>query len=106
MINAMGFSMAVSRPVDFCGRGIVGGFPPDAEGLDGRLRKLNQPFRGRVLIIERSTLTCCASVMSDENGQWLVTGLSPSYRYMVIGVDATGAVNSAIQDWVQPYVEP
>ncbi len=43
--------------------------------------------------------------MSDANGQWLVTGLSPDCRFMVIGVDTAGGVNSAIQDWVQPYVE-
>ena len=88
-----------------CGRGIIGGMGPDADGLDGRLRKLNQPFRGRILVIERKTLVCCAAVTSDANGQWLVTGLSPEFRFMVIGIDATGEVNSAIQDWVQPYVE-
>lgn len=104
-MNALGLTMVVSRPVDVCGRGIIGGMGPDADGVDGRLRKLNQPFRGRVLVIERSTLVCCASVMSDANGQWLVTGLSPDCRFMVIGVDTTGGVNSAIQDWVQPYVE-
>lgn len=105
MMNAQGFFMRVSRPPEFCGRGIIGGLPPDQTGSDGRLRKMNQPFRGRVLVLERSTLVCCAQVLSSGAGEWLVSGLSPNHRYMVVGIDATGEVNSAIQDWVQPYAE-
>lgn len=104
-MNSRRFSFGVSRPIDYCGRGYLGGFPPVEDGPDGRLRKLNQPFRGRVLVLERSTLICCASVLSNGGGEWIVRGLSPNYRYMVIGTDAAGTVNSAIQDWVQPYVE-
>lgn len=104
-MNALGITSRMSIPIDFCGRGVIGGLPPDEDGVDGRLRRLNQPFRGQVLVLERSTLICCAHVRSDSAGQWLVSGLSPNYRYMVIGIDARGEVNSAIQDWVQPYVE-
>lgn len=104
-MNASKFSMKVSKPIDYCGSGLIGGFPPIDDGPDGRLRRLNQPFRGRVLVLERSSLICCASVLSDANGQWIVKGLSPRYRYLVIGMDSTGTVNSAIQDWVKPFVE-
>lgn len=104
-MNARGFGFSVSKPTDYCGRGMIGGLPPVEDGPDGRLRKLNQPFRGRVLVFERTTFICCASVLTDSNGQWRVDGLSTRHRFMVIGVDPTGAVNSALQDWVQPFVE-
>ena len=72
MMNARKFKLSVSKPVDYCGPGLIGGLPPVEGGPDGRLRKLNQPFRGKVIVLERTTFTCCASVLTDADGQWLV----------------------------------
>ncbi len=85
---------------------MMGGQPAIGDGPDGLLRRMNVPFQGRVLILERSTMTMVASTLSAPDGSWQVRGLSPSFKYMVIGVDGLATVNAAIQDWVVPYIEP
>lgn len=105
-MNAVGLGFGTSASVGFAGRGFIGGQPPVDEGPDGRYKQLNQPRRGRVYVLERSSFSVVASVLSDANGVWVVRGLSTDYRYMVIGVDGAGSVNAAIQDWVAPYVAP
>lgn len=105
-MNAQGFYLGSCPSVLYAGKGMIGGQPPIGDGPDGRYKHLNEPRRGRVVVLERSTFNVIASVLSDNNGVWIVRGLSPDYRYMVIGVDGSGKVNAAIQDWVTPYVAP
>lgn len=105
-MNAQGFRLGVSRSTAFAGVGMVGGLPAVDDGPDGLLRRMNVPFRGRVFVLERSTMNVVASTLSAPNGQWRIGGLSPAFKYMVIGVDGAGTVNAAIQDWVTPYVAP
>jgi len=105
-VNAQGFKLGSARSTAFAGTAMVGGLPAVDDGPDGLLRRMNVPFQGRVFVLERSTMNVVASTLSAPNGQWRIGGLSPAFKYMVIGVDGAGTVNAAIQDWVTPYVAP
>lgn len=76
--------------------------PSDPSSPDGRFRILNVPARGRVLVFERGTTVCVASVLTAPDGTWRVPYLDTSMPFTVIGYDDTGAQNAAIQDWVYP----
>ncbi len=93
------------RHVAFRGDGMVAGLAPDPGdpvGVDGRLRKVNVPTRGRVVLYERSSMRAVESVLSAADGTWQITNLRRDIPYVVIGFDDAGAQNAAIQDWVVP----
>ena len=91
----------------YFGAGIFAGRAPDPEvpdSPDGRFRKLNQPARGRIVLLDRGSLRIVASTLSEEDGTWSIERLNESLFYMVLGLDDSGQQNAAIQDWVKPYV--
>ena len=80
--------------------------PSDPASPDGRFRILNVPSRGRVMVFERGTTVCVASVLTAADGTWRVPNLDTSLPFTVIGYDDSGAQNAAIQDWVYPVPAP
>lgn len=102
------FGMRTSTRQLFAGPGFLAGEGPagtDPDEIDGRFRILNQPARGRIHVLERSTGICIASTMSNSDGTWRIDRLDPNLPMTVIGYDDTGMQNAAIQDWVLPAVE-
>jgi len=91
----------------WAGPGYLAGEAPktnDPSEPDGRFRILNQPARGRVMVLERGSGLCVASTMSKDDGTWRVDRLNPAIRFTVIGFDDRGLQNAAIQDWIAPAV--
>ena len=89
----------------YYGRGYFSGLAPDPtdpDGVDGRFRKLNEPARGRIVLIERSSMRIVATTLSAPDGTWEIGGIAADRYYMVLGFDDTGAQNAAVQDWVKP----
>lgn len=80
----------------FAGEASVSGSP------DGRFKILGVPARGRIVVLERSTLNIVAETLSAEDGTWHIDYLDPTLVCTVIGFDDTGAQSAAIQDWVKP----
>ncbi len=92
----------------WAGRAYLAGEAPktsDPQEPDGRFRILNRPAQGRVVVLERGSGVCVASVLSKPDGTWRVDRLSADYRYTVIGFDDSGGQNAAIQDWIAPATE-
>lgn len=104
MINAVVMRAFYSKAAPYSGKGYLGGDLPSGEedAPDGRARILNVPSRVRITVLERGTLQLVGATVSDADGTWRVSGLSPDYVYMVIGSDERGLQNGAIQDWVRP----
>lgn len=94
-----------SRSDRWRGVGYLAGSTPVGED-DGRAKIINVPSRVRIQVRERRTMLCVWSGLSKTDGTWHAGYLSPDFRYVVIGFDDRGLVNSAIQDWLTPYVEP
>jgi len=86
----------------FGGNGVIGGSPPTGDA-DGRAKILNAPARVQITVLEPTTFSVVARTVSKEDGTWRVPYLDTSQRFTVIGTDWSMAVNSAIQDWVQPH---
>lgn len=89
----------------WAGLGYLAGEAPktnDPAEPDGRLRILNQPAQGRIMVFERGSGLCVASTMSRADGTWRVDRLHPAFRFTVIGFDDLGRQNAAIQDWIAP----
>ncbi|MGV4799034.1 hypothetical protein ACSMEB_08060 [Stenotrophomonas maltophilia] len=89
----------------WAGPGYLAGEAPktnDPAEPDGRLRILNQPAQGRIMVFERGSGLCVASTMSRADGTWRVDRLHPAFRFTVIGFDDLGRQNAAIQDWIAP----
>ena len=84
----------------------AGDLPPDSSDTapDGRARVLNVPGRVFITVYERGGMSPIASTLSAPDGTWRISHLNPDSLYLVIGVDRRGQVNSAIQDWVRPFV--
>lgn len=92
----------------WAGRAHLAGEAPktsDPQEPDGRFRILNQPAQGRVLVLERGSGICVASVLSKPDGTWRVDRLNAAHRYTVVGFDDTGGQNAAIQDWIAAATE-
>lgn len=92
----------------YAGKGFLAGQAPasaDPDEVDGRFRILNQPAQGRILVFDRGTTNCIASLLSKPDGTWRLDRLDPSLTLTVIGCDDSGQQNAAIQDWVRPAVE-
>lgn len=90
---------------EFTGDGYLAGqLPPDSnpDELDGRTKILNVPARVRVVVLDRRTLRCVASVLSASDGTWVVTRLNRTRPYMIVGYLGGATVNAAIQDSVTP----
>lgn len=89
----------------WAGRGFLAGSAPvssDPDALDGRLRILNQPSIGRIMILDRRTFDVVAVTRSRADGTWRVDRLMLDMKFLVVGVDDRGNVNAAVQDWVAP----
>lgn len=89
----------------WAGPGYLAGEAPktnDPAEPDGRLRILNQPAQGRIMVFERGSGLCVASTISRADGTWRVDRLHPAFRFTVIGFDDLGRQNAAIQDWIAP----
>ncbi len=89
----------------WAGRGYLAGSAPvstDPDALDGRLRILNQPSIGRIMILDRRTFDVVATTRSRADGTWRVDRLMLDMKFLVVGVDDRGNVNAAVQDWVAP----
>lgn len=97
--------VSVSIGSRWAGRGYLAGSAPvssDPDALDGRLRILNQPSIGRIMILDRRTFDVVAVTRSREDGTWRVDRLMLNMTFLVVGVDDRGNVNAAVQDWVAP----
>lgn len=91
------------RSVEWLGDGFVAGeAPADAESPDGRFRILNVPSRGRIVVLDRSSLSVVAATLSAADGTWRIAGLDRTRRYVVAGFDDRGTTNMASQDWIEP----
>jgi len=98
----------VSTAQAYAGRGFLAGQAPsgtDPDEVDGRFRILNQPAQGRILVFDRGTTNCIASLLSKADGTWRLNRLDPNVILTVVGYDDSGQQNAAIQDWVRPAVE-
>lgn len=98
-------SARVSMGSRWAGMGFLAGTAPvsgDPEAPDGRLRILNQPAVGRILVLDRRTFEVVASTRSRPDGTWRVNRLRMDMKFLVVGVDDRGNVNAAVQDWVSP----
>ena len=98
----------VSMSHRWAGRGYLAGDPPvnsDPDSPDGRFKILNVPSTGRIVVVNRATMSIVAMVRSKADGTWRVSGLSSDLVYTVIGLDDRGLQNAAIQDWVQAALE-
>lgn len=95
--------MVASRAVS-SSRGYLAGEAPSIEepDIDGRLRIMNQPAVGRILVLDRISMTPVAMTRSLPDGTWRVNGLDLGRKYLVIGLDDRGLQNAAIQDWITP----
>jgi len=97
--------MTISPRIAYRGKFYLGGDPPeDPQDLlspDGRAKILNKPARIRVRILERRSMVVVAEVQSDARGLWRVDHLA-DLEYLVLGLDESGNVNAAVQDWVRP----
>lgn len=92
----------------WAGKGYLAGNAPagpDPDAPDGRFKILNQPSVGRVVVLERTSMTIVAMTRSNPAGIWLVRGLDPEVPYTVLGFDDRGLQNAAVQDWVRPAIE-
>lgn len=102
------FGALVSSAQAYAGRGFLAGKAPSSSEpgeVDGRFRILNQPAQGRIVVFDRGTTNCIASVFSKPDGTWRVDRLHPDLLLTVIGYDDSGKQNAAVQDWVRPAVE-
>lgn len=102
------FGALVSPRQAYAGKGYLAGEGPasqDPDEVDGRFRILNQPAQGRILVFDRGTTNCIASLLSKPDGTWRLDRLNPDLILTVIGYDDSGQQNAAIQDWVRPAVE-
>ncbi len=102
------FGALVSTAQAYAGRGFLAGQAPSGEDqndVDGRFRILNQPAQGRILVFDRGTTNCIASLLSKPDGTWRLNRLDPNLILTVVGYDDSGQQNAAIQDWVRPAVE-
>lgn len=102
---AMRFGARSSAGQLWAGPGYLAGEAPktsDPAEPDGRLRILNQPAQGRIMVFERGGGVCVASTMSRPDGTWRVDRLHPAFRFTVVGFDDLGRQNAAIQDWIAP----
>ncbi|MGH8039173.1 MAG: hypothetical protein ACREPD_15645 [Stenotrophomonas sp.] len=102
------YGMRVSSAQAYAGKGFLAGEAPstsDPDGVDGRFRILNQPAQGRILVFDRGTTNCIASLFSKPDGTWRLDRLHPDLVLTVIGYDDSGKQNAAVQDWVRPAVE-
>lgn len=89
----------------WAGFGYLAGSAPvssDPEAPDGRLRILNEPAIGRIMILDRRTFDVVATTRSRADGTWRVDRLMLDMKFLVVGVDDRGNVNAAVQDWVAP----
>lgn len=89
----------------WAGSGYLAGSAPvssDPDAPDGRLRILNQPAIGRIMILDRRTFDVVATTRSKADGTWRVDRLTLDMKFLVVGVDDRGNVNAAVQDWVAP----
>jgi len=95
--------MVVSR-ASAAFRGFLAGEAPTVEqpDVDGRLRIMNQPSVGRIMVLDRITMSPVALTRSLPDGTWRVEGLDMGRKYLVIGLDDRGLQNAAIQDWISP----
>ena len=103
MAIGMEFGFFRSKRASFRGPGYMAGEAPESgepDALDGRFKILNVPSRGRVVVMERSTLTVVDATLSKSDGTWRIDGLSTTLAYTVIGFDDRGLQNAAIQDWI------
>lgn len=95
----------ISKGSRWAGRGYLAGTAPissDPDAPDGRLRILNQPAIGRIMVLDRRTFEIVASTRSRADGTWRVNRLRMDMKFLVVGVDDLGNVNAAVQDWVSP----
>jgi hypothetical protein len=102
------FGALVSTAQAYAGKGFLAGEGPSAsepDAVDGRFRILNQPAQGRILVFDRGTTNCIASVLSKPDGTWRLDRLDPALVLTVVGYDDSGRQNAAVQDWVRPAVE-
>lgn len=89
----------------WAGLGYLAGSAPvssDPEAPDGRLRILNQPAIGRIMVLDRRTFEVIAATRSRPDGTWRVDRIMLGMQLLVVGLDDRGNVNAAVQDWVVP----
>lgn len=89
----------------WAGLGFLAGSAPvssDPDAPDGRLRILNQPAIGRIMVLDRRTFEVIATTRSRPDGTWRVDRIMLGMQLLVVGLDDRGNVNAAVQDWVVP----
>lgn len=105
-VNGQSLNRAkVSIASRWAGRGYLAGKAPitnDPGAPDGRLRILNQPSVGRIMVLDRRSFDVVALTRSRPDGTWRVERLSLDMTFLVVGLDDRGGVNAAVQDWVTP----
>lgn len=91
------------------GAGYLAGEAPvtaSPDDPDGRLKIVNVPSRGRVVVMDRRSLRRMASVLSQPDGTWRVDHVDPGSHYLVVGLDDRMQHNAAVQDWILPAALP
>lgn len=97
--------VALSVGSRWAGVGYLAGTAPASDtpdAPDGRLRIMNHPAIGRLMILDRRTFDVVATTRSRRDGTWRVDRLALDMKFLVVGVDDRGNVNAAVQDWVAP----
>ena len=92
------FVSRVSVPVrlGFSGRGFIAG-----QG-DGLVTVAGSPASRPVFVLDKQTLIPLVSSVSGNDGTYMMRGINPNRKVIVLAFDTTGQFNAVIRDNITP----